>query len=236
VPQVTDTNENANDLVQSHEFELQMGVTDWWLLSVTAGLAQPVGGNLQGSAVEVETEFALLKRQGGGIALSFQTGYEQAFNHGAQVDGDANQFGFGPIVELAKGPFLLTLNPLFTKQIGTFADQEGLGFEYGWRGEYDFSKRWGVGVEMFGEIEDLANAGPFNSQVHSIGPTLFYNFGADNDDAKGGDDEGNGKASDDKGKVSGPAPTAFSMNVGVQFGLTDATSDTALKFQGSLGF
>jgi hypothetical protein len=36
--------------------------------------------------------------------------------------------------------------------------------------------------------------------------------------------------------VSGPAPTAFSMNVGVQFGLTDATSDTALKFQGSLSF
>lgn len=28
----------------------------------------------------------------------------------------------------------------------------------------------------------------------------------------------------------------FSLNVGVQFGLTDATSDTALKFQGSLQF
>ena len=28
----------------------------------------------------------------------------------------------------------------------------------------------------------------------------------------------------------------FSLNVGVQFGLTDATSDTALKFQGSLSF
>jgi hypothetical protein len=27
-----------------------------------------------------------------------------------------------------------------------------------------------------------------------------------------------------------------SLNVGVQFGLTDATSDTAVKFQGSLGF
>ena len=107
VPQVTDTNENANDLVQSHEFELQMGVTDWWLLSVTTGLDQPLGETCKASAVEVETEFALLKRQGDGIALSFQTGYEQAFNHGAQVDGDPNQFGFGPIVELAKGPLLV---------------------------------------------------------------------------------------------------------------------------------
>jgi hypothetical protein len=239
VPQVTDANPNANDLVQSHEFEFQMGVTDWWLLSVTAGLDQPLGENLQGNAVEIETEFALLKRQGDGIALSFQTGYEQAFNHGAQVDGDANQFGFGPIFELAKGPFLLTLNPLFTKQIGTFADQGGLGFEYGWRGEYDFTEHWGFGVEMFGEIEELANAGLFNSQVHSIGPTVFYNFGGDEDEAKAGDeDSGKSKAGedDDKGKVSGPAPAAFSMNVGVQFGLTDATSDTALKFQGSLAF
>jgi hypothetical protein len=234
VPQVTDTNENANDLVQSHEFELQMGITDWWLLSVTTGLDQPLGESLRGNAVEIETEFALLKRQGDGISLSFQTGYEQAFNHGAQADGDANQFGFGPIVELAKGPFLLTLNPLFTKQIGTFADQEGLGFEYGWRGEYDFTKHWGFGVEMFGEIEDLANAGPFNSQVHSLGPTLFYNFGGDEDEAKGEDAKAG--QDDDKGKVSGAAPTAFSMNVGVQFGLTDATSDTALKFQGSLAF
>jgi hypothetical protein len=87
---------------------------------------------------------------------------------------------------------------------------------------------------MFGEIEDLANAGPFNSQVHSMGPTLFYNFGRDQGAAKGEDAKAG--EDDDNGKVSGPAPTAFSMNVGVQFGLTDATSDTALKFQGSLAF
>ncbi len=37
-------------------------------------------------------------------------------------------------------------------------------------------------------------------------------------------------------KVAGPAKLDLSLNVGVQFGLTDATSDTALKFQGSLAF
>jgi hypothetical protein len=182
----------------------------------------------------------MIKREGDGIAVSFQFGYEQAINNHKHLDdGEPNEFGFGPIVEVASGRFLLTLNPLFGKQIGTFADQEGLGFEYGWRGEYDFTKRWGLGVEMFGEIEDLANVGSFNDQVHSIGPTLFINFGCDDDEAKGGD-EASGKAKaggdDDNGKVSGHAPTAFSMNFGVQFGLTDATSDTALKFQGSLSF
>src|SRR5262245_12347125 len=127
VPEVTDANENANDLVQSHEIELQMGINDWFLIQVTGGFDQPLHDDLQASSVEIEPEFALLKREGDGVAVSFQFGYEQAINHGAQVEGNPNEFAFGPIVEVAKGPFVLTLNLLFTKQIGTFADQEGLG-------------------------------------------------------------------------------------------------------------
>jgi hypothetical protein len=61
---------------------------------------------------------------------------------------------------------------------------------------------------------------------------LFYNFGGDKDEANGGNDEGEANEK----KVSQPPALAYSMNVGVQFGLTDATSDTALKFQGSLSF
>ena len=41
---------------------------------------------------------------------------------------------------------------------------------------------------------------------------------------------------DANGNAPEPAKTEFSMNVGVQFGLTDITSDGALKFQGSLAF
>jgi len=236
VPRVTVTNENANDLVQSNELELEMGITNWWMISVTSGFDKALGENLQATALEVETQFGLVRREGNGLGLAFQMGFSQALNHGVQVDGEPNEFAFGPIVELARGPLLLTLNPLFGKQIGTFADQEGLGFDYGWRGEYDVNKRWALAVEMFGEIEDLANAGSFNDQVHSIGPTLILNFGGEENESS--NDEG-GKAKvggNEDEKASEPAPMAFSMNVGVQFGLTDATSDTALKFQGSLAF
>jgi hypothetical protein len=226
VPKATDENENANDLIQSHELEASYALTNWWLLQFTVGSEQPLGESFNISDVELESEFALIKRQGNGIALSFQAGYEQAINHG-NGEGDPNQIGFGPIVELASGSFLLTLNPIFTKQVGPFANQEGLGFDYGWRAEYDFAKRWGAGVEMFGEVESLADSGSFNDQVHSIGPTLFYNPAAE--------EEGEGQNGDDN-EAGGPAKMAFSMNVGIQFGLTDATSDTALKFQGSLNF
>jgi hypothetical protein len=223
VPRPSEANENANDLIQSHDIELQMGITDWWLIQVTGGFDQPIGESFQASSVEIESEFGLIKRHGDGIAVSFQLGYEQASNRDLE-SGDPNQFGFGPIVELAKGPLLVILNPLFTRQIGTFADQEGLGFEYGWRAGYALGKKWAVGVEMFGEIEDLANAATFDQQVHSIGPTLFYSLSGDAD------------SPDDAAEEAGPAQMALSLNVGLQFGLTAATSDAALKFQGSLAF
>lgn len=229
VPQV-DANGNANDLVQSHEVELSYGLTNWWLLQFTAGFEKPLGENLQSSDVETETEFALIKREGDGVALSFQAGFEEAINHGDE-EGDPNQVGFGPIVELASGAFLLTLNPTFTKQVGNLANQQGLGFDYGWRAEYDLAERWGVGVEMFGEMESLANAGAFNDQVHSIGPTLFYKPGAEEESEV----QPGGNGNEDE-KAAGPAKMQLSLNVGVQFGLTDATSDMALKFQGSLSF
>ena len=225
LPEATEENENANDLVQSHEFELQYSFTNWWLLQVTVGLEQPLHEDLEASSVEFEPEFALIKRKGDGIALSFQGGYAKFTN------GEADTFGFGPIVEVAKKNLLITLNPLFTGQVGPNRETDGLGFEYGWRAEYDFAKHWGVGVEMFGEIEDLSHAGSFNQQNHSIGPTLFWsptNKEEDVGDAAGGDE--------DENKTQGQAPLELSFNVGVQFGLTDATSDTALKFQGSLSF
>jgi hypothetical protein len=119
-------------------------------------------------------------------------------------------FGFGPIVELASGKLLITLNPIFSTQVGENRNQDGFGFDYGWRAEYDFAKHWGVGVEMFGQMEDLSHAGSFNDQNHSIGPTLFWK------------------------PVGGELELSF--NVGVQFGLTDATSDGALKFQGTFSW
>ena len=128
-------------------------------------------------------QYEIIEREGNGIGLAFQAGYGFATR-----GGEADEIEFGPIVELASGKLLLTLNPFFSAQVGDNRETDGLGFEYGWRAEYDFAKHWGVGVEMFGEIEDLANAGSFDDQNHSLGPTLFYNPGGDDDD-----DEGEGK-------------------------------------------
>lgn len=214
--------EEEGPLRQSHEFEFQYGLTDRWQFSTNLSTDEPVDQDFNLSSVELELQYEFMKREGDGIAMAMQAGYGFATR-----GGDPDELGFGPIVELASGKLLITLNPIFNTQVGENRDQDGLGFEYGWRAEYDFAKHWGVGVEMFGEIDDLANAGSWKDQNHSIGPTLFWN--------PGGDDEGEGKeGADNDEKVAGPPDMELSFNVGVQFGLTDATSDGALKFQGSL--
>ena len=219
--------EEEGPLRQSHDFELQYGITERWMFSTTLSADEPLDEDFDLSSVELELQYEIVQRQGNGLGLAFQGGYGFATR-----SGEADEIEFGPIVELASGKFLLTLNPLFGAQVGDNRETDGLGFEYGWRAQYNFAKHWGAGAEMFGEIEDLSNAGSFDDQNHSIGPTLFYNPGGNDDD----DDNGNGGDDDDKKKVGGPAEMEFSLNVGVQFGLTDVTSDTALKFQGSLAF
>jgi hypothetical protein len=222
--EVADEEEEGEFLRQSHDFEFSYGITERWLFSTTLGTDEPLDGDYDVSSVEVEMQYEIIQREGNGLGLAFTGGYGFATR-----GGEADEIEFGPIVELASGKLLLTFNPFFSAQVGDNRETDGLGFEYGWRAEYDFTKHWGIGVEMFGEIEDLANAGSFDDQTHSLGPTLFYNPGEE-------EDEGEGEKGGDDDKLAEAPETEFSLNVGVQFGLTDATSDTALKFQGSLTF
>ena len=233
---MTEDNPNANDLRQSHELEMQMGINDWVLIQVTAGtLDQPLGENVNFNTVEIEGEFSFIRREGDGIGLAFQGGYEQPINNAAPRGRRAECLGVWSHRRTGQGPVIADpQSAVHEPGRANLPRREGLGFEYGWRGKYSLNSHWGVGVEMFGEIEDLANAGSFNSQNHSIGPTLFYTFGGDENGK--GDDEAKAKGGDDDEKAGKAPETEFSMNVGFQFGLTDATSDGALKFQGSLQF
>ena len=142
------------------------------MFSTTFAADEPLDDDLELSSIEMELQAELIQRKGNGLGLAFIGAYGIATR-----TGEADEIEFGPIVELVSGKASLTLNPFFTSQVGDNRETDGLGFEYGWRGEYDFAKHWGVGVEMFGEIEDLSNAGSFDDQPHSIGPTLFYNPG-----------------------------------------------------------
>ena len=69
--------------------------------------------------------------------------------------------------------FLLTLNPRIVDQLGEHAETDNLNLEYAGQLEYRFAERWSVAALAFGEIEDLAHPGPFDTQVHLLGPSLY---------------------------------------------------------------
>ncbi len=215
--------EEDGELVrQSHDLEFQWGITDRWLFSTALSADEPLDDDFDMSSVEIEIQYEVIEREGDGIGLAFIGAYGFATR-----GGEADEIEFAPFVELASGPLLLTLNPIFTTQVGSHRESGGLGLEYGWRAEYKVAQHWGLGVEMFGEIEQLAHSGPFDDQNHSIGPTLFFNPG---------DDDIGGEGDDDDDEIAGEPEMEFTFNVGLQFGLTEMTSDTAVKFQGGIEF
>jgi hypothetical protein len=194
---------------QTQEFELQMSVNSNWLLALTHGFDQPDGENIRLSAVEFESQLEIITLEGDGFGLAVQGGFE--FPLGSARQEEAKEMHYGPIVEWAKGDFLLTLNPLFFKEWGELAEQDGYGFEYGWQAKYDVTGRLALALEMFGEVEDMANAGPFDDQVHSIGPAFYYSI------EREWEQDGKERSRE------------LVLSLGAQFGLTSATSDVALK-------
>jgi hypothetical protein len=194
-------------LRQSREFEIQMSITSHWPVAITHGFDKPDGDSLNLTALEAETQVELITLEGNGLGFAIQGGFEKAVGRAAKNEpGDVH---FGPIVELAKDKLLLTLNPLFFKERGPYADQQGLGFGYGWQAKYQWKEKLALAFESFGEVQDLADAGPLSEQLHSIGPAVYYTIG---------------EADEEKGEGR-----ELTVSLGAQFGQTPQTSDAALK-------
>jgi hypothetical protein len=183
---------------------------------------QPLSEDFETSAVEFEVQYELIEPKGKGLGVAFQASYGMATRGG---DADEIEFGRSSITRWKLADSILP-------DRSGWRDREPMASaSYGaantrWRSTGEAWRRnvW--------RIEDLANAGSFDDQNHSIGPTLFYNPSKEDDNVGGeGDDD-----DDDEKKAGGPAEVEFTFNVGVQFGLTDVVSDTALKFQGGIAF
>ncbi|MGI8723891.1 MAG: hypothetical protein ACR2J1_00655 [Methyloceanibacter sp.] len=211
IEQVLPDDEEA-PLRQGHEFEVQVSLTGHWLVAVTHGFDQPDGDDFRLSAIEAETQFEFITREGDGLGFAIQGGTEQPVFDARDEQGSRNTYRSDCRTGREEGS--ADAHPLFFKELGNLSEQEGIGFEYGWQARYEATERLSLALEMFGEIEDMANAGSFNEQLHSIGPAFYYTFGKD-------DEGGNG---------NGEPPTPeLTVSLGGQFGLTGANSDFALK-------
>lgn len=122
------------DLRQSHEIEATYGVTDRWQLIVEGLLEQPVHENLEGTEIEVGTQFEMIKRKGDGFDLAFRAEYEAELEH-----DEADEILFGPIMKYTLGRASTTFDAFFTGQVGSKADAASLGFQYNWQFKYELN-------------------------------------------------------------------------------------------------
>jgi hypothetical protein len=203
-------------LEQSHDVELQLGLTNRFMFAVTRVFDEPVNGDFRMSVAEVEAQYELKDREGDGVGLSLQFEYEFA-----TIGYTPDELSFGPLFDYAAGPFLATANLFLTGQAGEAVETDAPGFEYALQAKRDLTSRWGIGVESFGEIEDLSNAGSFEDQEHYVGPMAYFSPGG-NDKFETGRDEDKERESERDG------PELF-FSGGVLFGLTDVTSDVAFR-------
>ncbi len=202
VPQTTGVDDD--DLLrQSHEVDLQYGLTDWWMLRLTPNVEQPEGESVELVSVGIETQFVMVPRRGGTLGVAIMAGFgpDKLF---VDDEDQTNELEFGPVVEIAPGPWLFTFHPRLAKEVGSAAEQDGLGFEYAAQARLSMTERWAFAVPGFGEIEELVHAGPFEAQSHVLGPSLYVSSAPD-------------------------ADGELTLGAGVLFGLTDISPDAALR-------
>lgn len=124
----------------------------------------------------------------------------------ALIDEDFDVIAFGPIVGFQVGKVTTTLNTFFDREVGVNSADD-FNFSYAAQSLYDVKEGIGVGVELFGAVPAITGDTPeFDGQELSIGPILDVGFG----------------------------DTGLGANLGMQFGVTDATADFAFKL--NLGY
>ena len=67
--------EEGEFLRQSHDFEIQYGITERWLFSTTLTADQPLDENFNVSSVELGLQYEIIQREGNGLGLAFTGGY-----------------------------------------------------------------------------------------------------------------------------------------------------------------
>ena len=186
-------------LRQSHWVELKHGFTDRFEVIVEGVFGQAIGESIEARRLELGAQYEIVERHEDGLGLAFRTLYEFALQSHLP-----DEILFGPLAKYVKGRDSATINAFFIGQLGDKAEIDGLELEVKWRLKHELNEKWGLGVEGYSEIEDLAHAGSFDEQKHRMGPVAYFEFGR--------------------------AKPSWELAAGALFGISDAASDVTFKF------
>lgn len=200
-----DDDDDEENVRHAHEVAVGYGVTDF--LKIEAGLVfeQEVEENLRATNVEVSATLEILEQEETGFGLALYAGIEPSIH-----DESTNGFEIGPVIGFEAGPVEFTVNTFFEETFGR-NKEEGTGFEYAVQAKIELEENLGVGVELFGEVENIGDPDPASEQEHRIGPVVYY-------ETEVGDDQ------------------ELSVDLGLLFGMTRSTPNVAIKWNVELEF
>lgn len=218
----------------AHEIGLYGGVNHLWLTKLALGIERHAGGDYQVTSIASENVFRFSPPRPGNLDFAWFTAISAGLDSGA-----SNAVEFGPIVSMSSAKFAVVLNPFIEKTFGENRE-EGMAFAYAWRATYEVVDRLSIGLEGYGEISNIGNAPPGSEQIHRVGPVLYLGHvhGAARHahvssahaagDHGGKDHHTKHEHADASAHTSTHRPD-WHAEVGVLFGLTEATPDAALK-------
>jgi hypothetical protein len=189
-----------DDNRSGHDQSLDYGVAKWWRLSAVMKLENPLNDELRLARASVENLWVLRELPQAG-------GFGLGWFTSLEVSTDqatANASQFGPIIMLRQGKLSLAANPFLEQTFGRNRT-EGIALNYGWNAKYRFNQNLAIGIEGFGLIENLGNSPALADQEHRFGPAIFASIQLRED-------------------------LTITPDLGVFFGLTEATPKLTLKF------
>lgn len=217
---------NADRVRSSHELAIGHGFTDWLKLGLKANFDKPLDSDFQLSTVAIEGQ-AMLRKFERGFGLAWFT--EAAF----RVHRDeTNSVTFGPIFQLGTEKTQLLVNPFFSRTYGP-NKEEGTEFSYAWAVKQEIREGFAIGIEGYGSIPNIGNAPSFDFQPHRIGPVIYLERALAGFAGHAG---GRRMSVKDAGGNGDDGKPKFGMELGVLFGLSDATQDVAVKLKAGIEF
>jgi hypothetical protein len=166
-----DTKGSSLNRAQSYTNAIGYGVLPWWKIEAEGELASGGGEHLLWEAVTLENTFQLTEPGQYFFNLGFFLEYSQSTQRGSPSD-----VTFGPIIQKELNNVLgldtlHTLNLFLSRDVGHDASK-ATGFSYAWQSLVLTHPLISPGVEFYGTIDDIANAGPTAKQQHYVGPVL----------------------------------------------------------------
>ena len=155
-------NHNRNSMTQ----EIGIGILPFWTVELEGEFGRQPSEKWQWNATTVENYFMLTEP--GKYWLDFSIFAE--YSH-AKSRNNASTVKVGGLFQKDVNKFVNTFNVFLEKEVGPNAGTAD-AVSYAWQTRYRFSQYFQPGIEIYGQIDDVNNAGKFGDRQLRIGPVV----------------------------------------------------------------